>query len=101
MDGALRTVAPTIADPLIELGFNKNCAGSQIEREPAGGDKDARPGYSRARESTLRSTTGQAYQGISKALNWLSGGSEHEAGLVSPTRACALHCADGWWRGAA
>jgi len=33
----------------------------------------------------LRSTTGQMYLGISKALNWLSGGSEHEAGVVSPT----------------
>lgn len=85
MDGALRTVAPTIADPLIELGFNKNFAGSQIEKESVGGDKDARPGYSRARESTLRSTTGQVYLGISKALNWLGGGSEHEAGLISPT----------------
>jgi hypothetical protein len=85
MDGLLRTVAPTVADPFIELGFNKNFAGSQIEKEPVGGDKDARPGYSRARESTLRSTTGQMYLGISKALNWLSGGSEHEAGVVSPT----------------
>lgn len=85
MDGALRTVAPTIADPFIELGFNKNFAGSQIEKDPVGGDKDARPGYARARESTLRSTTGQAYLGISKALNWLSGGSGHEAGMVSPT----------------
>lgn len=85
MDGALRTVAPSIADPFIELGFNKNFAGSQIEKEPFGGDKDARPGYSRARESTLRSATGQVYLGISKALNRLSGGSEYEAGMVSPT----------------
>ncbi len=83
MDGALRTVAPTIADPFIELGFNKNFAGSQIEKD--GSDRDARPGASRARESTQRSTTGQAYMGISRVLNTLSGGSEHEAGLVSPT----------------
>jgi hypothetical protein len=83
-DGALRTVSPTITDPLIEIGFNKNFAGSQIERGERG-ETDVRPGFARAKESTQRSLTGQAYLGISKAINKLSGGSDYEAGLVSPT----------------
>lgn len=84
MDGALRTIMPTIIDPLIELGFNKNFAGTQIERDPRG-ETDVRPGYQRARESTQKRTTGQAYLGISKAMNAATGGTEYEAGAISPT----------------
>ncbi len=83
-DGALRTIAPTVVDPLIELGFNKNFAGQQIERDPRG-ESDVRPGYQRARESTQKRATGQAYLGISKAMNWATGGTDYEAGAVSPT----------------
>lgn len=83
-DGALRTVAPTVLDPIIEIGFNKNFAGSQIERGERG-ETDVRPGFARAKESTQRALTGQAYLGISKAINKLSGGTDYEAGLVSPT----------------
>lgn len=83
-DGALRTVAPTILDPIIEIGFNKNFAGSQIERGERG-ETDVRPGFARAKESTQRALTGQAYLGISKAINKLSGGTDYEAGMVSPT----------------
>jgi hypothetical protein len=85
MDGALRTVMPTVIDPFIELGFNKNFAGSEIEKRPFNEEGDNRPGFQRARESTLRSTTGQAYLGISKAINTLTGGNDFEAGAASPT----------------
>lgn len=84
-DGALKTVAPTLVDPLIELGFNKNFAGGTIEKAPYGGETDTRPGAARAKESTQRSTTGQAYIGISKAFNSLTGGTDYEAGMLSPT----------------
>lgn len=84
-DGALKTIAPTVVDPLIEIGYNRNFAGGRIERESPRGETDSRPGYQRAKESTLRSTTGQAYLGISKALNALTGGTAYEAGAVSPT----------------
>lgn len=84
MDGALRTISPTLIDPLVEAGFNKNFAGNPIQRE-ARGESDGRPGAARARESTQRSTTGQAYLGISKALNTLTGGNEFERGIASPT----------------
>ena len=83
-DGALRTIAPTVIDPVIELGFNRNFAGSPIEREVRG-EADVRPGHQRARESTQRRLSGQAYLGISKAINSLTGGSDVERGAVSPT----------------
>lgn len=85
MDGLLKTAAPTVVDPLIELGFNRNFAGNTIERPPLKGETDTRPGVARAKEATQRSTTGQAYMGISKALNTLTGGTDYEAGKVSPT----------------
>ncbi len=84
-DGALRTIAPTVLDPLIELGFNKNFAGNQIERRPFNEEGDNRPGYERARERTLRTVTGQVYLGVSKAVNTLTGGTKYEAGAASPT----------------
>ena len=84
-DGALRTIAPTVIDPLIELGFNKNFAGTGIEKEGYGIEKDNRPGMARAKETTQRSTTGQVYMGISKAINSAMGGTDYEAGLASPT----------------
>lgn len=83
-DGALRTALPTILDPIVEIGFNKNFAGNQIERD-ARGESDVRPGFARAKESTQRALTGQAYLGVSKAINKLTGGSDYEAGLASPT----------------
>lgn len=83
-DGALRTALPTIVDPIVEMGFNKNFAGNAIEKQ-ARGEGDVRPGFARVKESTQRSVTGQAYLGISKALNKASGGSDYEAGLASPS----------------
>jgi hypothetical protein len=82
-DGALKLIAPTVADPIIEVIANLNFAGGRIEREAM--ENDGRPGFQRARESTLRSATGQVYTGISKALNYASFGSAWEAGKVSPT----------------
>lgn len=84
-DGALKTMMPTLIDPLIELGFNKNFAGGNIEKQGYGSETDNRPGIARAKESTQRSTTGQAYMGISKAINSLMGGDDYQAGVLSPT----------------
>ena len=84
-DGALRTVAPTVVDPFIEVGFNKNFAGTEIEKRPFKEEGDNRPGFQRARETTQRTITGQAYLGISKAMNSLTGGTDYEAGIISPT----------------
>ena len=81
--GLLTTVAPTVADPAIDIGMNTNFSGSKIGRDRA--DWDTRPGFKLARESTQRSLTGQAYIGISKAINAASGGNEFKKGLASPT----------------
>lgn len=84
-DGALKTVAPTVIDPLIEMGFNKNFAGSSIQREGYGGERDNRPGVARTKESTMKTTTGQVYMEISKAINTMTGGTDYEKGAASPT----------------
>lgn len=83
-DGLLKTLAPTLADPVIEIGYNRNFAGNSIERESTG-IADTRPGTARAKEATQRSTTGQAYIGISKAINSMTGGTDYQAGAMSPT----------------
>lgn len=83
-DGALKTIAPTLADPVIELIANRNFAGNTIEKRYDDA-RDARPGFTRAKEATQRSTTGQAYIGISKVLNTLMGGDDYTAGLASPS----------------
>jgi hypothetical protein len=82
-DGALKLIAPTVADPVIEIVANRNFAGAPIEREAM--ENDGRPGYQRARESTLLSASGQAYTGISRALNAMTMGTTWEAGAVSPS----------------
>ncbi|MNQ42080.1 hypothetical protein D3C85_557760 [compost metagenome] len=83
-DGALKTVLPTVLDPLVELASNRNFAGVPIEQAERG-DRDARPGDARTREGTRRTLTGQAYIGISKAINKMTGGSDVEQGGVSWT----------------
>lgn len=83
--GALTTLAPTLVDPIIDLAANRNFAGNPIERQPFGGEADNRPGAARVKESTQRTTTGQVYIGISEAINRLTGGSQYEAGAMSPT----------------
>ncbi|MDB5730702.1 MAG: hypothetical protein JWQ03_597 [Variovorax sp.] len=82
--GILTTAAPTLVDPIVDIGFNRNFAGLPIEREQRG-ERDTRPGYQRAREGTQRSLTGQAYIGISRILNKATGGTAYEAGKASPT----------------
>jgi hypothetical protein len=83
--GALTTIAPTLVDPIVDIVANKNFSGQPIEREPYGGERDNRPGFQRARERTQREATGQAYIGITRTLNQLTGGSDYERGLVSMT----------------
>lgn len=83
-DGALRTIAPSVIDPIVELGANKNFAGAPIERESQG-ENDPRPGFQRAREATLRTATGQTYTDIARIINTMTGGNAYEKGLASPT----------------
>lgn len=82
--GLATTIAPTVVDPLLDLGFDKNFAGNSISKFRYPGD--ARPGYSVSKESTQRSFMGrEVYAGIAKAINYASGGDAYEQGLASPT----------------
>ena len=82
--GALTTLAPTVVDPMIDVAANRNFAGTPIERELRG-EADNRPGFQRARESTHRNLTGQAYLEISRIINTMTGGTAYERGAASPT----------------
>jgi hypothetical protein len=84
IDGALKTVAPTVVDPLIELAVNKNFAGVPIERHDF--DRtNTKPGHLLAREKTLQTLSGQTYTEISRLINKATGGDDFEAGLASPS----------------
>jgi HAMP domain-containing protein len=74
---SLQTIAPTVIDPLAALAENKDWTGKPIKRmsfnEEAAGYKNAKD------TATVWS------KWIAEGLNYLSGGTEHKAGLSSPT----------------
>ena len=80
--GPLTMVMPTAGDWAVDLAMNRDFTGNQISRTRY---NERNPGSAIARESTLRTPSGQVYQGISKAINDLTGGSDRKAGAVSPT----------------
>jgi len=76
---SFQTFAPTVADPFVALGENKDWTGKKIAR----GDFNSlhpTPGYLRAKESA--STFGRV---TSRWLNAMSGGTEDIKGKLSPT----------------
>jgi hypothetical protein len=73
---AVQTAVPTFADPALELALNENYFGQPIYKDPQWGSSD--PPSER-----YWSSTGPITKGISRTLNWLSGGSRAEAGFVS------------------
>lgn len=81
--GALKTISPTVIDPIVDMATNTDFTGKPIgkERMPL----DTLPGFAMARESTKRSATGQVYIGISKAINSVTGGNDFKHGLASPS----------------
>lgn len=81
--GLLKTVAPTVVDPIVDMATNTDFTSKPIGKERM--PWDTRPGFAMARESTQRAPTGQAYVGISKAINSLSGGNDFARGLASPS----------------
>lgn len=76
---SFQTFAPTLADPFVALGENKDWTGKKIAREDFN-SLNPTPGYLRAKESA--STFGRA---VSKWLNAMSGGTEDVKGKLSPT----------------
>ncbi|MDO8547879.1 MAG: LPD38 domain-containing protein [Nitrospirales bacterium] len=72
-------LSPTVTDPLVALGENKDWTGKPIFKE----DRDAlapTPGHSRRRDTA---TPWAIF--LSRAINYLSGGTEYKPGIASPT----------------
>ena len=85
----LRPWPLTVIDPVIEIGFNKTL----LARRSRSRDTAARPTTdlaSRVPEATQRTFTGQAYMGISKAINSLTGGTDYRRGNSVNTWACTV-----------
>lgn len=82
--GLAATIAPTVLDPLVDLAMNENFAGNTISNTRRGAD-DMRPGFSMARESTVKMPSGGIYTGVAKALNDWTGGNDFRKGGISPT----------------
>ncbi|MGE5522376.1 MAG: LPD38 domain-containing protein [Rhodospirillaceae bacterium] len=76
---SLQTIAPTIVDPLAALAENRDWTGKPIARENFNSLRPT-PGHTRAKD-----TASEFSKAISKALNWMSGGTNYQPGIFSPT----------------
>jgi hypothetical protein len=77
--GLAQSIVPTIADPLVNvLSTNKDAFGRPISREDRA--TNPTPGYERNRE-----TSSAFSQGLSYAINYMTGGGKYGIGEVSPT----------------
>lgn len=74
---SMQTLAPTALDPLVALTENKDYTGKPIAKTSS---NKAIPGHALGRD-----TSTMAGELISEAINTLSGGNEHVAGVFSPT----------------
>lgn len=75
---SFQTLTPTALDPLVALTENKDAFGRPIYRPDRA--TAPTPGYTRSRDTA--STLGK---GIAEFLNWASGGTKYQKGLISPT----------------
>ena len=75
----MQTMAPTVLDPLVALSENTDFTGRNIAREDFNPSKPT-PGYTRTKANSIESLVA-----VSRALNYLSGGSDYTKGLISPT----------------
>jgi hypothetical protein len=76
---SVQTITPTILDPLVALGENKDFTGKPISKEDMF-FLNPTPGYSRAREGANFLTTA-----LAEFLNAASGGDKDRQGVISPT----------------
>jgi hypothetical protein len=75
----MQTLTPTAFDPAMALAENKDWTGSSIYRENMS-QLDPEPGHRLAKASA--SAFGH---GVSRAVNWMTGGNEYRPGMVSWT----------------
>lgn len=76
---SVQTITPTILDPLVALGENKDWTGKPISKEDLFSLRPT-PGYTRAREGANVLSTS-----LAEFLNLASGGTKHQPGVLSPT----------------
>lgn len=76
---SVQTITPTVLDPLVALGENKDWTGKPISKEDLFSLRPT-PGYTRAREGANVLSTG-----LAEFLNYASGGTKHQPGVLSPT----------------
>lgn len=74
---SLQTVAPTAIDPLVALAENRDWTGKPIAKPSF---DPVVPGPALAKD-----TASSPSKWISEAINWMSGGTKHVAGAISPT----------------
>lgn len=76
---SVQTITPTILDPLVALGENKDWTGKPISKEDLFSLRPT-PGYTRAREGANVLSTS-----LAEFLNLASGGTKRQPGVLSPT----------------
>lgn len=76
---SVQTITPTVLDPLVALGENKDWTGKPISKEDIFSLRPT-PGYTRAREGANFLSTN-----LAEFLNLASGGTKHQPGVLSPT----------------
>ena len=76
--GFTQTLAPTLLDPIVAIAENKDAFGRPISKPDRA--TNPTPGYERNRESSSAFS-----QGMSYALNYMTGGGAYGKGLISPT----------------
>jgi len=74
----LQTLAPTVADPLVQIAENKSWSGNPLKPEHSPYDKTPKPEY-----QMFWSSSRPVSQAIAKVLNDLSGGDEVEPGAMN------------------
>jgi hypothetical protein len=74
----MQTIAPTVLDPLVALGENKDAFGRPISRQDRA--TAPTPGYTRSRD-----TSTAIGKGLAEFLNLASGGTKYQKGYISPT----------------
>jgi hypothetical protein len=90
-------LAPSVTTPIVDIVRNKNFMGSRVYNEQrylSDEDKKNIPEYRSALPNTSR-----AWTGLSKGLNWLSGGDEYSAGVINVNPNIMEHLFEGYTGG--
>ena len=74
-----KTLTPTLLDPLVALGENRDWTGKRIYKEDRS-QLAPTPGHARAKD-----TSSIWAKSLSRGINWVSGGTKYQPGWASPT----------------